>query len=644
VKPENILLESGHAVLADFGIARALSEAGADRLTQTGVSIGTPTYMSPEQAAGDEEVDERSDLYSLGCVLYEMLGGQPPFTGATAEAVVRQHLIAEPPPITNLRSTVPDGVEAALTRVMAKTPADRYDTAAGFVEALSAKGGVAPSAGAGARAYPTRAALIAGSALILVVAGWLGSRALRPAGTPATGVERIAVLPLDNQTGDSAQAFFANGMTRELISVLTDIDVRVLGYRAVTAYAHSTLSAAEIARELEVDALVTGAVTQAGEVVQVAAELTDPETNENLWSRTFSRAAPDVVTLQHEIAREIARGIRARLSPDQERLLGAAAPVDPRAYAQYLLGQEQLNLRTPESIRRSVAHLEGSIAQDSTFGPAWATLAMANAMGFFYGAIPADSARDATVHATERALALDPTLGDALIARGLTRFLMDWDFTAAAEDFRLGMARNPTTLAQAFYTYFPWGTAQPVEATRAVLRILDVEPTTAQWQGDAAWIRWAAGDSAEARAYALRAIELDSTFPEPYIVLAFTDADGGDAPAARRAQARAAELVPDYPLNGVVEGYVLARAGDTVGARRVLQELARDGELANQALVHAALGEEVAMYELFERAIDAREPEALWYLNAHPALRPYRLEPRYQQLLARMGLPEELRR
>jgi tetratricopeptide (TPR) repeat protein len=265
-------------------------------------------------------------------------------------------------------------------------------------------------------------------------------------------------------------------------------------------------------------------------------------------------------------------------------------------------------------------------------------------MGFFYGAIPADSARVVTEQASERALVLDPTLGDALIARGLMRFLMDWDFNGAAEDFRLGMARNPTTLAQAFYTYFPWGTAQPVEATRAVLHILDVEPTTAQWQGDAAWIRWAAGDSAEARAYALRAIELDSTFSEPYIVLSFTDADGGDAPAARRALARAVQLAPDYPLNGVLSGYVLARAGDTVGARRVLQELDRDGELANQALVHAALGERDAMYELFERAIDAREPEALWYLNAHPALRPLRLEPRYQRLLERMGLPEELRR
>ncbi|MHC4107209.1 MAG: protein kinase domain-containing protein [Planctomycetota bacterium] len=644
VKPENILLDGGHAVVADFGIARALSAAGADRLTQTGVSIGTPTYMSPEQAAGDAELDGRSDLYSLGCVLYEMLGGQPPFTGPTAETVSRQHLIAEAAPITNLRPTVPARVAGALARTLTKNPADRFNPAAQFVEALSAADVVPPSAPATTSLRsPIRIALMAGGLAIVIAAAWFGGRALSRPG-PGASIERIAVLPMDNQTGDSTQAFFANGMTRELIGVLTDADVRVLGYRAVTAYANTTLSAAQIARELEVDAIVSGAVIQAGEVLQVAAELTDPETNENLWAKTFSRPAPDVVTLQREIALEIARGIQARLTPDQERALGAAPPVDPRAYALYLLGQEELNLRTPESIRRSVAYLDRALALDSTFGPAWATLALANSMGFFYGAIPSDSARAATEQATQRALALDPTLGDALIARGLMRFLLDWDFTAAAEDLRRGMARNPTTLAQAFYTYFPWGTAQPEEATRVALNLVDVEPTTAQWQSDAGWIRWAAGDSAAARAYSLRAIELDSTFAEPNMILGFIDADGGDIAAARRAAARAARLAPDYPLLLVLDGYISARAGDTAEARDVLRELSRERLLAQQALVYAALGEQDSMYVLFERAIDAREPDALWFLNAVPALLPLRHEPRYQALLERMGLPEELRR
>ncbi len=209
-------------------------------------------------------------------------------------------------------------------------------------------------------------------------------------------------------------------------------------------------------------------------------------------------------------------------------------------------------------------------------------------MGIFYGAIPPDSAREATERATDRALALDPSLGDALIARGLTRFLLDWDFTGAAEDLRRGMARHPTTLAQAFYTYFPWATAQPEEATRVALHLVDVEPTTAL------------GGPGRA---------VGSRLPVP--------------PAPVRLHPGAGR--------------------DTTGARRVLRELRHEGGAARLGLVYAALGEQDSMYVTFEHAIDAREPEALWFLNALPALFPLRSEPRYQALLERMGLPESLR-
>ncbi|HEX5818981.1 MAG TPA: serine/threonine-protein kinase, partial [Gemmatimonadales bacterium] len=303
VKPDNILLENGHAIVADFGIARAVSAAGGERLTQTGMAIGTPAYMSPEQAAGDPDVDGRSDLYSLGCVLYEMLGGQPPFTGPTAEAITRQHLVTVAAPVTNLRPTVPADIAGVLARTLAKNPADRFSPAAQFVHALSAPAAIAtmPIAAAsrpGAARSPIRLALVAAGALAVLTGAWFGFRRLA-AGVQATKIERIAVLPMDNQTGDSSQAFFADGMTRELIGVLTDAGVRTLGHRAAAAYRGSALSPAEIARELGVDAIVTGTVLQAGDVVQVAAELTDPRTGDNLWARTFSRPAPDVVTLQH---------------------------------------------------------------------------------------------------------------------------------------------------------------------------------------------------------------------------------------------------------------------------------------------------------------------------------------------------------
>ena len=645
IKPENILLEGGHAVVADFGIARAVSAAGADRLTQTGMSVGTPSYMSPEQAAGDPALDGRSDLYSLGCVLYEMLGGEPPFTGPTAEAVARQHMITQAAPITNLRPTVPADVAGALARTLAKNPADRFNPAAQFVQALStATLAASPRpAAAAVRRSPVRPGLIAAGVVAVVAAAWFGGRALRRSG--AVNVARIAVLPMDNQTGDTSQAFFADGMTRELIGVLTDAGVRVLGYRAVTAYRNTTLPAGQIARELKVDAIVTGAVLKAGDVVQVAAELTDPRTGENLWARTFSRPAPDVVTLQHEVALEIARGIRARLTPEQERALGAARPVNPKAYAQYLLGEEQANLRTPEGFRRSVEYLNRSIALDSTFTPAWATLAVTHGIAVFFQLIPPDSARAAIGRSSARALALDDRLGDPLIASGMMHYLLDWDFATAQEEFATGMERNPTTLAQALYSWFPWGTGQNAAGIAVSSRLIDLEPTTAQWYSDVGWNQWSSGDTAAARASALRAIALDSAFYEPYHILAWIDAWAGDPAAAHRMLARATEFAGgDFWLRQTLDGFILARSSETAGARRVLRAMAHDPHLAQRALLYHAVGEIDSMYALFERAIDARDPDAIWIVNATPMLRPLRHEPRYQALLERMGLPEKLRR
>ena len=644
VKPENILLASQHALVADFGIAKAVSAAGGETLTQTGVTVGTPAYMSPEQAAGERELDGRSDLYALGCVLYEMLAGQPPFTGPTVESVVHQHLAAQPRAVTDRRPAVPAEISGALQRALEKSPADRFSTVARFADALRSVSSAAPGTvpAAPPARFTRRLALVA-AAVALVAAAWLGGRALlRGGGAPS--YERIAVLPLENQTGDSGQGFFVDGMTRELIGVLTDAGVRVLGHRAVAAYRNTSLPVSQIARDLGVDAIVTGTVLQTGTVVQLAVELTDPTSGENLWSRTFSRPAPEVVTLQHQVALEIAQGIHARLTPDQERSLGTARPVDPKAYAQYLLGQEQVSLRSRETIGRGIDHLHRSLTLDSTFAPAWGTLALANAIGVFYGAIPADSGRAATERAANHALAIDSTLGDAMIARGTIRWVVDWDFTAADDDLRRGMAHNPTTLAQTFYSYFPWAMGQFEEAIRVGQRVVDLEPTTAQWHNDLAWDRWAAGDLAGARASALRAMALDSTYLESYFLLSLIDADGGDVAAARRWAALRHRMGGDSTGATILEGYTMARAGDTTGAYRAQRALERGGNLASAALLLAALGDKDAMYATFERAIDAREPYALWYLNAVPWLRTWRQEPRYQALLERMGLPEEWRR
>ena len=643
IKPENLLLEQGHAVVTDFGIARALSEAGGERLTETGLAIGTPLYMSPEQAAGDRDLDGRSDLYSLGCVLYEMLAGQPPFTGPTAESITRQHLLTQAAPVTNLRPAVPEAVAGTLARTLAKNPADRFNPAAQFIQALAAPAGAgAAPTGAGRRRLP-RPALLAAGVLVIAVMAVVAVRFL-PRGRASGAIQRIAVLPMENQTGDTTQQFFADGMTRELIGVLTDAGVRVLGHRAVAAYRGSDLAVAEIAKQLDVDAIVTGSVLQAGDQVQVAAELTDPATGENLWARTFARPAADVLTLQRDMASEIARGIKARLTPAQEQFLVQARPVNPRAYAQYLLGQEQANLRTPEGFRLSFEYLGRSIALDSTFAPAWATLAMSSAYALIYQTAPRDSARAALEQAAGRAVALDDRLGDPYFARGVARLHMDWDFTGADEMFRQGRERTLSTQALALYGWVAWETRRWSEIAGTTKRLVELEPTTAQWRSDMAWGYWSSRDTAAARAAAESAVAADSSFYEAHDILSLIEMDARDFAAAEREHQRATALAGgDYWVRQFNTGMIAAARGDTATVRRMLRELEGDPRLAQRAGLRYLAGDKEGMYALFDRAITERDPDLLQVLNAMPFLYPIRREPRYQQLLAQIGLPEELR-
>jgi len=475
--------------------------------------------------------------------------------------------------------------------------------------------------------------------VILSAAAWVGSRVLPGRGS-ARAIERIAVLPLDNQTGDSTQSFFAEGMTRELIGVLTDAGVRVLGYRAVISYRNTSLPSEEIARELSVDAIVTGAVIQAGALVQVATELTDPATGENLWARTFSRPAPDVVTLQREVALEIARGIRARLTPDQERSLGSTQSVDPKAYAQYLMGQQQATLRTPDGFVRSVEYLNRSLALDSTFAPAWAALAMTNAYGLLYQLAPRDSARAVIHRAAARATALDDRLADPWYARAVALLHADWDFTAAEEAFQRGVERSGSPEARGLRGWTLWETGRHPEAIAATQALIALEPTTAQWRSDISWSYWSSGDTAAARASLLQAITVDSTFYEAFDLLGMVESDAGNIAASERYHQRAIEVAGgDYWVRQFSEAVLYEAEGDLAGVQRVLQELEGDPRYAQRAVMSYLAGDKEATYTLLERAIEARDGDLLWVLTSIPYLYPLHGEGRYQGLMRRVGLP-----
>ena len=332
IKPENILLEDGTAIVADFGIARAVSVAGEERhLTQTGTVVGTPMYMSPEQATGSGEIDGRSDQYSLACVTYEMLVGAPPFSGPTAQAIMARHSLDMVSPPSIVRTTIPDSVEDAILRALAKTPADRFPTTALFAEALQK-----PSAATGPLRRMTRPVpaprrwpgIRSGVALgvvgvVMVAAAWgtrsVWSRSARPAAGPGGGLDprRIAVLYFDDLSRDSSLAYLADGLTETLIDELGPVKpLEVISRNGVARYRHATVSRDSIARAFRVGSLVEGSVEEVGDRVRVTVRLVDGSSGADIDRQTFEQPKGNLLRIRDTLTQQVASALRGRLGEE----------------------------------------------------------------------------------------------------------------------------------------------------------------------------------------------------------------------------------------------------------------------------------------------------------------------------------------
>ena len=451
IKPENILLEAGHAVVADFGIAKAVASAGqATALTATGMSVGTPSYMSPEQSAGDPDLDGRSDLYSLGCVLYEMLAGQPPFSGTTVESVVRQHVLATPPPVTQFRPAVPAAVADAVARALAKNPADRFNPVGQFAAALSeAPQPVHPAQdGGGAPSRRPVGRFVAAGVLVVAVAAATWA-ALRPDRREADA--SIAVLPF-TQLGDTASAM-AVGMHAEIITQLTKTPgLRVASRSSSLGYDGSDRGEADIAAELGVSTLLTGSVQRAGDQVRFSLALSDPVEGRQLWAESYDRrlTAENLFAMQAEVAREVAAAMQLQLSPAQEAELARPQTTNLAALNLYYSALPLWDERFAETDTITVRLLEDAVERDSTFAAAWGLLAQARSWllrtGVSVDTLPA-------LLAVNRARTLAPGSLDAHVARGYYLYYALADFEAALGEFdavdRMVPNNSEVTLARA---------------------------------------------------------------------------------------------------------------------------------------------------------------------------------------------------
>jgi eukaryotic-like serine/threonine-protein kinase len=580
IKPENILLESGHAVVADFGIARASSAAGTERLTGTGISLGTPTYMSPEQAAGDRNTDGRSDLYSLACVLFEMLAGEPPFTGPTPQSIIHQHCVSEPRSITSLRPAVPSGVAVAIARALAKTPADRFDTVGQFTEALT-RAQTAPAAIVSRPRSHAWLAVALGLVLLLGVA-WFTTRShdapVEVAMTaPLDQKYVVAVLPFENLSADSARSYFAAGMTEEITGQLSRLSaLRVLGRNALTSYTDATDRIPRMVKDLGVGSIVEGTVRVEGNRARVGVQLIDGRSRQTIWTEQYDRELVDVFGVQRDIAQRITTALQASLTPAEARRAGRPQTINLAAYELYMRAGDLSRFNVTQNLA-SIKILRQAVARDSTFAAAYAELAR---RFLFLGYSRGPAYFDSGLVAAKKAVAADPELAQAHFALG-------------------GIQGISGRLAAERVSY---------------RKTLQLDPNYAWAMMDLSINEDYLGHYDESLYWAMRAAPLDPASAVTYYHVSVPLLRLGDDLASERFLVRAARRFPDnVRLESALSMLDLGRGRDTSAMERARRMVARDPEnqegqayLAELAVVTRAPDAEALVKPLAEAGPDTR--------------------------------------
>jgi eukaryotic-like serine/threonine-protein kinase len=469
VKPENILLSQGHALVADFGIARAAGVAASDRVTRPGLSIGTPAYMSPEQAAGELEVDGRADQYSLACVLYELLAGQPPFTGRSVVAVLSRQVLDPVPPLTTLRPGVPSSVWHAIERALAKAPADRFASVVEFLSALDA-----------------------------------------PEPAKSGRARSIVVLPFANLSPDPENAYFADGLMEEVIADLSRVrSLTVISRTSAVKLKDTAWDLRRIARELNVRYALEGSVRRAGSTLRITAQLIDAESDAHLWAEKYSGTVDDVFDLQERLSRQIVDALKITLSPPEDREIAERPIADIRAFEYYQRARQEYYRHTPEGMTAARALAEHGL---TVVGPNEALYGMLGTV-FAWSPTWLGGEEETTLREAEacarRAFALNPESAAGLSILGQVAYRRG----QAGEAVRLlGRAceaepNNPDAMHQLAGAYLLGGRIGRMR--EVLLRLVELDPLTASNHCLLGMSYSLGGDAAAALPAHHRALELD---------------------------------------------------------------------------------------------------------------------------------------
>jgi eukaryotic-like serine/threonine-protein kinase len=614
IKPENILLTAGgDALLADFGIARALDASATDSgsrggLTQTGLAVGTPQYMSPEQAAGERNLDARSDVFSLGAVCYEMLAGEPPFSAPTQQAIVAKILTTDAPSVRALRPDVSPGIDAILARALKRVPSERWRSAGEMAHALEAEAYATHTAAAlttpapVSEQRPSTRRRIPASALALMLGLAIGGGALfawrshtQTAAPGESGAIRLAVLPFEN-VGDTSDAYFADGVTDAVRGKLTGLPgIEVIGSASSAQYRKTTKSPQQIGQELGVRYLLIGRVHWARAAggtsrVQVSPELIDAGTAADKWQQPFDAPLTDVFQVQSDIASKVAQSLKVALTPASKQDLASSPTKDLVAYDSYLRGIAlRASGNSPATLRRSIGAFGDAVRRDSTFALAWSSLSTSYALMYSNG-VPTPALADSADRASARALVLQPDLPAARAARAAYYNFVVGDNARALEEARTGLAHAQTPALLTASISAEEASGQWDAAAADAARATDLDPRNGNVLARRSEVALARRDTASARVWAERALEITPANLLYLEQLVMADLQSGDLAAARRvAQRRGAVPEPAAYVSYLATYYDLGWVLDSAQERLLLSlgADAFDGDSASMGIVRA---------------------------------------------------------
>ncbi|MDB4893059.1 MAG: Serine/threonine-protein kinase PknB [Gemmatimonadetes bacterium] len=646
IKPDNVLLTSGAAVVTDFGIAKAVSDARTTRaeqvghgatLTQEGTSLGTPAYMAPEQVGG-EHIDARTDIYSWGLLAYELLAGRHPFADrTTASQLMSAQLAQEPADLAALRPGLSPHLARLVMRCLEKEPDRRPSSARELIGVLT---GIASGANDTVRRPRRSTRLVIGAIVAVLIGGVAWAAYARYAS--ANAIRSLAVLPFETVGGDSTDAYLAQGIADELKVTLGKLHGVHVAPRISGAVIRARgLTTRDIARTLDVQGVLSGTVRRAGDRLRVTAELTDARDGSVVWTDEFEENRTDIFAVEDRITRAIVSALRLRLGGDAAGIISTRRTADAEAHDLYLRGRYFWSLRSEAGIKRAIEYFQQAVARDPEYVAAISGMADAYAVSAWYSYVPPAEGYGRAKELARQAIRLDSLLTEPHASLGYVALYYDWDWPEANRQFRRAIQLDSTyPTAHQWYGNYLVAMNQPTEAVAALRHSERLDPLNRVAVGAVCWGQYMLREYQPAVTQCNKALDLDSTFAVAKLWRGQSSTMLGDTVAALRDLDAAVRLSGRSGVSVAALAYAQARAGRAAAARALLTELTSPGlryaPSYEIALVYAALGDSKTAFDWLDRAFRERA-HSIALLRVDPALDPLRSDPRFDALLARAG-------